>query len=686
MTWIDWTIVLIPAVLIVIIAVVTQRYMRGVADFLAAGRCAGRYLVCNAMGEAGNGAIATVAFFEMFYKYGFAVSWWNSIGTPISILITLSGYIIYRYRETRAMTVAQFFEIRYSRSFRVFMGIVAWVSGLINFGIFPAVGARFFVNFCGLPQQTLFLGHLVPTFALVMAVLLGATLSFTLLGGQLTAMVTDCIEGLISGILFVAVTGALLWLFPWHDISQAMSSVPAGKSLLNPFDTSRITDFNLWYVLIAFFGGVYTIMAWQGNQGFNCSAVSPHEAKMGAVLGRWRRYAREVTVALLAACAFTYMNHPAFASGAAQVNQALGHIGSPYVREQMRVPVALAHLLPVGIKGCFAAIMLFGLVASDGAYMHSWGSIFIQDVVLPLGKWTLTPRQHIRLLRFSIAGVAIFAYCFGLFYNQTQDILFFFALTGTIYLGGAGVVIAGGLYWKKGTTPAAWAGMILGASLGVIGLLLDQKWKSFLAPILLDWFPHNAYLLAHTEKFPINGQWMWFISMVMAIVVYMVISLLTIKKDFNMDRMLHRGQYSVDAEGKPLPPVPKPPRSWRSLLGIDAQFTRGDRALSFSIFWWSMMWFGVFVVITAWNLLRRWPVQWWANYWYIAGILLPFAIGIVTSIWFTIGGLRDLRRLFILLETRRRNPLDDGTVPSPAPAIGDEAVVAETASKVCAPS
>jgi SSS family solute:Na+ symporter len=159
-----------------------------------------------------------------------------------------------------------------------------------------------------------------------------------------------------------------------------------------------------------------------------------------------------------------------------------------------------------------------------------------------------------------------------------------------------------------------------------------------------------------------------------------VISLLTIKEDFNMDRMLHRGEYRVDAEGKPLPPIPKPPRSWSSLLGIDAQFTRGDRAMSVSIFCWSMMWFGIFLVITAWNLWRRWPVQWWANYWYIAGILLPFGIGIVTSIWFSIGGLRDLGRLFVLLERRRRNPLDDGSVPPSAPAIGDEAEACETAS------
>jgi SSS family solute:Na+ symporter len=35
---------------------------------------------------------------------------------------------------------------------------------------------------------------------------------------------------------------------------------------------------------------------------------------------------------------------------------------------------------------------------------------------------------------------------------------------------------------------------------------------------------------------------------------------------------------------------------------------------------------------------------------------------VVTGIWFTWGGLRDMRRLFSRLRTQRINALDDGTV------------------------
>lgn len=79
------------------------------------------------------------------------MGWWSWIQFPVWFLVVISGFVIYRYRETRAMTLAQFFEIRYSRSFRVFTGILGFGAGIVNFGIIPVVGARFIAYFLGFP-------------------------------------------------------------------------------------------------------------------------------------------------------------------------------------------------------------------------------------------------------------------------------------------------------------------------------------------------------------------------------------------------------------------------------------------------------------------------------------------------------------------------------------------------------
>ena len=90
--------------------------MKSVTDFLAAGRNAGRYLVSVSSGVAGLGAITIVNHLEMGYVSGFALSWWGFSSALVILFITVSGWVIYRFRSTRCLTLPQFFEMRYNRN------------------------------------------------------------------------------------------------------------------------------------------------------------------------------------------------------------------------------------------------------------------------------------------------------------------------------------------------------------------------------------------------------------------------------------------------------------------------------------------------------------------------------------------------------------------------------------------
>lgn len=105
MHWIDWSIVGLMLLLMAAIAIGTQKLTRSVADFLAANRSCGRYLLTMASGMAGLGAISIAANFEKFYEAGFPAIWWGTLLSPIAMVLALSGFVIYRYRETRAMTI-----------------------------------------------------------------------------------------------------------------------------------------------------------------------------------------------------------------------------------------------------------------------------------------------------------------------------------------------------------------------------------------------------------------------------------------------------------------------------------------------------------------------------------------------------------------------------------------------------
>ncbi|MDD3118402.1 MAG: hypothetical protein PHQ27_04435, partial [Victivallales bacterium] len=576
-----------------------------------------------------------------------------------------TGFVLYRFRRTRALTLAQFFEMRYSRKFRFFAGSLCWLSGIFNYGIFPAITSRFIIYFFGLPQQFELWGLTFSMFPVVMIIYLSIAVYIACVGGQIAIMITDFLQGIMMMGIFLAIMFYLLVKFQWGDLVAGMECAPAGKSMLNPFNAADADGFNVWFFLIMLLDVVYTTRAWQGNSGYNAAAKTPHEAVMSNIIGSWRTLAQMLCMIMIPLAAFAVLHLTSFADLAAPVNAKLAQIADPTLRTQMTVPVFLANTLPVGMMGLFAAIIVACAISCDDTYLHSWGTIFIQDMVMPLRGKPLPPKTHMRWLRASIVGVAIFGFTFSMIFPLKDFIYMFFALTGAIYLGGAGTVIIGGLYWKRGTTAAAWVAMTCGTVLGFGGLLVQQIWTSKLVPLLMKWLPQWEWVAHHQDKFPINGQVIYFFAMVTAISSYVLVSLLGPRRVFNMDKLLHYGQYTVkdDTVVAEAAPAPKPRRRLLDVIGITAEFTRFERFLAYGTFFWSIAWGVVFLIGTTLGLATNWLTDAvWAEFWWWK--LVPFSVilGTVCTIWIMAGGIRDARRLFRDLRTERVDNNDDGTV------------------------
>ena len=80
MSIIDWMIVIIPFAFVLYIAWISRKYVKGVADFLAAGRVCGRYVISVADVAGALAVITLVGTVEGNYKTGFAIAGDN--GTP----------------------------------------------------------------------------------------------------------------------------------------------------------------------------------------------------------------------------------------------------------------------------------------------------------------------------------------------------------------------------------------------------------------------------------------------------------------------------------------------------------------------------------------------------------------------------------------------------------------------------
>ena len=324
MTWYDWLILILPVCFVMYMGFYTRRYVRGVSDFLSAGRLCGRYVI--SMGDVANSLsiIGLVGYIEMRYKTGFSVGFWSSVLAPLWIVLGLTGYIAYRFRETRAMSLGQFLEMRYSRRFRIVAAGLRSLAEMLANMIMPAIAARFFIQMLDLPQTYHVLGLELSTYVSLMILFLTLAISLICFGGTLALVITDTIQGMI---LYPAIACFVVFLF-WKfsvggEIMPVMADRVAGESFINPYDISKLRDFNLFtVVIVAVYGTVMNRANWIGA-GYSSAAKSPQEQKMAGLLGNWRNAIINVFYVLIAAALIAFLNHKHFAPEANAVRKDL---------------------------------------------------------------------------------------------------------------------------------------------------------------------------------------------------------------------------------------------------------------------------------------------------------------------------------------------------------------------------
>jgi SSS family solute:Na+ symporter len=155
---------------------------------------------------------------------------------------------------------------------------------------------------------------------------------------------------------------------------------------------------------------------------------------------------------------------------------------------------------------------------------------------------------------------------------------------------------------------------------------------------------------------------MSFVAMMSASAVYVAVSLLGPRTDFNLERMLHRGRWRVEGGAE----LDAAPRTFLEKLGFDRAYTGSDRIVAFVTLAWPLAFTAIFIAGTAYALWRARsgnPVSdaAWSSWWH-GWTWLILGTSVIIVCWFSAGGIRDLIRMYRLLERRRADRSDDGRV------------------------
>ena len=739
----DWLIVLIPVSFVLYMGYHSRKYIRGVADFLSAGRLCGRYLLCVADMTNALSILALVSFVEIHYRTGFALTFWSALIGPVTIFMGLTGFCFYRFRETKAMSLGQFLEMRYNRPFRIFAAALRTTSEMLTNMILPAIGARFFIYFLDLPSYVSICGKEVPTFMLVTLLILTIAISIICMGGTLALVITDSIQGMFCYPLLVLFVVFVLCKFSWSDeIVPVMLDRVKGESFLNPYDIENLRDFNIFQTVTGLLALVINRAIWVGG-GNSTAARTAHEQKMAYMLGAWRGILSSIFYILVALTIIVVLNHKNYAPKAKEIRDAIStriaediivdrgthdkviaattaipeqrheigkdaplsdakNLDTPYLAaarsampegaagnalykqfrtlfKQMMMAMTMRHLLPQGMLGLFCLLLVLAMVSTDDTRIYSSAITISQDVILPLLKREITPKQHLWMLRIVAVGVGVFFFIGSFFMSQLDYISLYVSIMVSIWAGGAGPVMVFGFYSRFGTTAGAFASLASGMIIGGGGMLVKRNWADHVYPFLdrMHWTeplgnfleqvsrPFNPYVEWHMTAidFPINSYEITFIAIVCSMTFYCVVSKLTCREPFNLERMLHRGKYAIDSERKET-------MKWTvknvfaKIIGITPAYTTGDKVIAYVIFFNSIVWgfFLCFIGVMIWNAVSPWKPSWWSNYFLILHLIKAGITAAITTVWFGIGGFLDLMQLFRDLKQRVENRLDNGRV------------------------
>jgi SSS family solute:Na+ symporter len=364
-------------------------------------------------------------------------------------LIFLGLIFVPFYLRTKINTLPEFLERRYSKSCRMILALIAiWSALLVHIGVSLYAGAKVFNYFFGID----------PVIAIIIIAVITAV--YTILGGLKAVVVTDTIQVvlLLGGCILLTFLGLkALSGVGVHSFADLKAAVKPDQ--LNMAHSLRDANGNLngysWLTVMIGYH-VLGIWYWCTDQTIvqkTLGAKNMEHGQLGAVFA-----------GLLKILPLFFMVLP-------------GVVAYVLFKDSITDPddsliVMIDRLLPIGLKGLFAAGLLAAVMSTVEAALNSTATVTAEDICKQIWP-NLKDRTLVLIGRITAVVVIVFAMIWSPYCGRFANIFVVINKVPMMFAPAVTTVFVLGVFWKRGTKQAALATFIAGLLVGLPYFMID---------------------------------------------------------------------------------------------------------------------------------------------------------------------------------------------------------------------
>ncbi len=544
LNWVDTLVIALYFVFVIGIGFYLLRFTRTGEDFFLAGRKMSSWVAGLSFVAANLGSLELMGWAASAYQYGILATHWYWIGA-IPAMLFLAIVMMPFYYISKTHSVPGYLKLRYGESTSLLSGVsFAFMTVLMS-------GINMFAM------------------ALVMKVILGWSLDFSIWISSLTVMLYVVLGGLLSAIFNEVLQFMLIWLgalvIPilglieaggWSGmVAKIHANFPAGNythmwSTLGSFKDNPM-GIN-WIGIVFGLGFIISFGYWTTDflvvQRL-LSAKDLRSAKMAPVIGAGFKMMVPLIVILPGLLGLAVM------PGLLPQQQAIATGGNSYNEV---LPLMLARYAGPGLLGLGITALIAGFMSGMAGNVTAFSTVWTYDIYRPLhmrfSKRERSDEYYVKMGRWATIigviisiGTAYLVMQFASIMDYVQALFSFFIapLFGTVILG---------MLWKRTTGPGGFWGLLAG-TVSSVGMYAWVK----LDPSALRVIALSKYAKPMADDM-FRALWCWLITVIVTIVV----SYLTAPRPETELVGLVRGCTEIPSEGDL--PFYKRPIFWAGIV------------------------------------------------------------------------------------------------------------------------